>query len=158
MSKFSGTIAVQDNATFPFSNFDFSDFENFNSFESAKKRFSADKFFGEKQTFEFAFFTPFSDKNFDEFIEFFEKEFAPKIQKGSFIKLSFFADFRKQFDFAKFDKLSNDYLQRGSVIEFSFFPSSGNFSFDELSFAEFSFPFNFPKNDFAFSFRRVFNR
>jgi hypothetical protein len=157
MQNSNSGFTAQNNTKFnPFQNFDFSTFEKF-QIASAKDVFSADDSFGEAAgTFEFVFFSPFSEESFTEFAEFFEKKIAPKVQQGSFLKFNFFfSDFDKQFEFAKFNEFFNQFLKNGSMVEFSFFPSPlSNFTFGDFSpFAGFKFPFAFNNDEFFFRAR-----
>jgi len=137
MTNFNSGIKFQKNTSFPFSNFDFSKFESF-TFASAKTEFSADNVFGDDaKVFDFAFISTF---NFSDFAKFFVEEFAPKLQKGSFVKFNFF-NFDKEFNFAEFNEFSNQFSKQGIFIEFSFFRAPAeSFDFDGFNFSEFFSP------------------
>jgi hypothetical protein len=164
MNKNTDKFTSTDNTTVnPFQNFEFSNFELFNSLASAKEKFSADDFFGKTGTFEFVFFSPFTEKTFTEFAEFFTNEIAPKVQRGSFLKFKFaFSNFDKQFEFAKFDEFFNQFIKTGSMVEFSFFSGAeNNFTFDKFEafgFEGFKSPSNFTNGDFIFFVRAALDR
>lgn len=130
---------------FPFQNFDFSNFETFNSFTSAQEKFLADDFTGdETKAIEFFFFTPFTEEVFNSFKQFFSTEVFPKIKTGSFLKFNFFND--DSFNFNEFNEFFKQFSADGMFIEMAFF----NFPAD-FNFSEFGLPLDF-NGDFFFSF------